>query len=261
MVSITGDPTTPHGGEIELAETLGGALLTVEGEGRGIVSLGTNACVDEIAAAILSARAPMDVPTGFSSVAGCLSEADRAVLSISAMFDDDQAMKDLKSMIEAEPADLDHEINTLPPDASESTRQRLAERVAVILAEHQRNHPWMKDPEPHPTKSPAMVAEIAMRSIADLCNEAQRDVLHRAHILLRAPDSCGPPTPRGSRVRTRWIVCRLCSPLPQTRRPERTRHGYREVRAGTWTPGPSSRSSRTWRSSEPRTPKTGRCRS
>ncbi|GAA1467669.1 MerR family transcriptional regulator [Nocardiopsis exhalans] len=143
-------------------------------------------------AAILHARAPMDVPTDFSSVAERLSEADRAVLSISAMFYDDQAMKDIKSMIEAEPADLDHEINTLPPDASESTRQHLAERVAVILAEHQRNHPWMKDPEPHLTKSPAMVTEIAVRSITDLYNEAQRDVLYRAHLLLQQnPDPEG----------------------------------------------------------------------
>ena len=53
VVSITGDPSTPHAGGIELADTLGSALLTVEGEGHGIVSLGTNACVDEAAARYL----------------------------------------------------------------------------------------------------------------------------------------------------------------------------------------------------------------
>ncbi|MFJ6019060.1 alpha/beta hydrolase [Nocardiopsis alba] len=46
VVSITGDPTTPHEGGIRLAETLGSALLTVEGTGHGVVSLGTNECVD-----------------------------------------------------------------------------------------------------------------------------------------------------------------------------------------------------------------------
>ena len=50
VVSITGDPTTPHAGGIKLAETLGGALLTVEGEGHTIVMAGTNQCVNEIAA-------------------------------------------------------------------------------------------------------------------------------------------------------------------------------------------------------------------
>jgi DNA-binding transcriptional MerR regulator len=139
-------------------------------------------------AAILRARAPMDVPTDFSAVAERLSEADRAVLSISTTFYDEQAMTDLKHMIEAEPTDLDHEINTLAPDADEDTRQRLAERVARILAEHHRNHPWMKDPRARLTRSPAVAREIAMRSIADLYNEAQRDVLFRAHLLLRNSD-------------------------------------------------------------------------
>lgn len=50
VVSITGDPTTPHAGGIALAETLGSALLTVEGEGHTVVTAGTNQCVDDIAA-------------------------------------------------------------------------------------------------------------------------------------------------------------------------------------------------------------------
>lgn len=53
VVSITGDPSTPHAGGITLAESLGSALLTVEGEGHTIVAQGTNACVDEIASAYL----------------------------------------------------------------------------------------------------------------------------------------------------------------------------------------------------------------
>ena len=50
VVSITGDPTTPHAGGINLAEALGGALLTVEGEGHTIVTAGTNSCVNAVAA-------------------------------------------------------------------------------------------------------------------------------------------------------------------------------------------------------------------
>ncbi|CAA0127113.1 Carboxylesterase A [Mycolicibacterium vanbaalenii] len=50
VVSITGDPTTPHSGGVSLAGTLGSALLTVEGEGHTVVTGGTNACVDDIAA-------------------------------------------------------------------------------------------------------------------------------------------------------------------------------------------------------------------
>ncbi|MET7950127.1 alpha/beta hydrolase [Micromonospora sp. NPDC005324] len=50
VVSITGDPTTPHAGGISLAKTLGSALLTVQGEGHTIVLAGTNPCVLQIAA-------------------------------------------------------------------------------------------------------------------------------------------------------------------------------------------------------------------
>ncbi|WP_440107268.1 alpha/beta hydrolase [Streptosporangium sp. H16] len=50
VISITGDPTTPHAGGVKLAETLGSALLTVKGEGHTVVSGGANTCVDKIAA-------------------------------------------------------------------------------------------------------------------------------------------------------------------------------------------------------------------
>jgi pimeloyl-ACP methyl ester carboxylesterase len=53
VVSITGDPTTPHSSGISLAKTLGSTLLTVKGEGHTVVSSGSNRCVDKIAAAYL----------------------------------------------------------------------------------------------------------------------------------------------------------------------------------------------------------------
>lgn len=50
VVSITGDPTTPHAGGIKLAEALG-SRLTVEGEGHTVVAGGKNDCVNGLAAA------------------------------------------------------------------------------------------------------------------------------------------------------------------------------------------------------------------
>ena len=64
VVSITGDPTTPHQGAIRLAESLGSALLTVEGEGHTVVSSGKNACVDAIAADyLIDLKLPAKMPT------------------------------------------------------------------------------------------------------------------------------------------------------------------------------------------------------
>jgi pimeloyl-ACP methyl ester carboxylesterase len=47
-ISITGDPSTPYQSGVSLAETLGGSLLTVEGEQHTIAMSGTSDCVNAI---------------------------------------------------------------------------------------------------------------------------------------------------------------------------------------------------------------------
>ncbi|GAA3864234.1 alpha/beta hydrolase [Streptomyces sedi] len=47
-VSVTGDPATPHQGGINLAEALGGSLLTVDGAQHGAALTKPHACIDEI---------------------------------------------------------------------------------------------------------------------------------------------------------------------------------------------------------------------
>ncbi|MEV6279605.1 alpha/beta hydrolase [Nocardia sp. NPDC051832] len=49
-ISITGDPTTPYAGGVNLAETLGGSVLTVEGELHTVAIAGTSACVNRVVA-------------------------------------------------------------------------------------------------------------------------------------------------------------------------------------------------------------------
>lgn len=53
VVSITGDPSTPYDGGVALAETLGSALLTVEGEQHTVAMGGTSDCVNEVVTAYL----------------------------------------------------------------------------------------------------------------------------------------------------------------------------------------------------------------
>ncbi|MBM4603487.1 hypothetical protein GS575_11585 [Rhodococcus hoagii] len=48
------DPTTPYQGGASLADTLGGSLLTVEGEQHTIAMSGTNECVNTIVTAYLT---------------------------------------------------------------------------------------------------------------------------------------------------------------------------------------------------------------
>ncbi|MDQ1203535.1 alpha/beta fold hydrolase [Rhodococcus sp. SORGH_AS_0303] len=49
-ISITGDPSTPYEGGVNLADTLGGTLLPVDGEQHTVAISGANACVNDIVA-------------------------------------------------------------------------------------------------------------------------------------------------------------------------------------------------------------------
>ncbi|MEV0248717.1 alpha/beta hydrolase [Nocardia sp. NPDC050712] len=49
-ISVTGDPSTPYSGGVKLAETLGGALLSVEGEQHTVAFSGASPCVNQAVA-------------------------------------------------------------------------------------------------------------------------------------------------------------------------------------------------------------------
>jgi pimeloyl-ACP methyl ester carboxylesterase len=48
VVSVTGDPATPHEGGIAMADALGASLLTVDGKQHGAYLLGGSECVDRV---------------------------------------------------------------------------------------------------------------------------------------------------------------------------------------------------------------------
>ncbi|MCR2819499.1 alpha/beta hydrolase [Microbacterium sp. zg.Y1090] len=59
VISITGDPSTPYEGGVSLAESLGSALLTVEGERHTIALQGISPCVDRaVADYLIDLRVP-----------------------------------------------------------------------------------------------------------------------------------------------------------------------------------------------------------
>ncbi|MFC8530094.1 alpha/beta hydrolase [Nocardia sp. NPDC057227] len=58
-ISITGDPTTPYEGGVSLADTLGGALLSVEAEQHTVALGGASPCVnDAVARYLIDLRTP-----------------------------------------------------------------------------------------------------------------------------------------------------------------------------------------------------------
>lgn len=142
-------------------------------------------------ATVLSAKAPADTPIGFASVAYRLSEADQSMIHIYARLYDAEAMRDLGRMVELDVDDeaVGEDINALPPDADERTRQCLAERLVPTLIQHHDDFPWLYDPTPRLRMSRRVVRETIVDALAELYNPAQRDVLTRAlHLAKQALD-------------------------------------------------------------------------
>ncbi|MFC4010703.1 MerR family transcriptional regulator [Nonomuraea purpurea] len=134
-------------------------------------------------AAILRDSVPADAPAGFESVASRLSEADSSIIHIYTQLYDEDAMADLRLMAEADTDSISSEIDDLPPDADEATRQRLAEKLAPILTQNLIDYPWLSDPVTHLSKSAHVTQQTFIEAVNELYNAAQIDVLHRASIL------------------------------------------------------------------------------
>lgn len=144
-------------------------------------------------AAILSHRAPADVPAGFEAVASRLSENDTAVIHLMSRLYDEEELADVRRMTADESDDTGPDLDGLPADADEQTRQELAGRIAVVLARNLTEYPWMNNPAAARTASGHLTAEKVGEVLAELYNPAQLDVIMRAGILAaeqaRAPNS------------------------------------------------------------------------
>ncbi|GAA4188606.1 MerR family transcriptional regulator [Streptosporangium oxazolinicum] len=134
-------------------------------------------------ATILRDSAPAGIPAGFESVAARLSGSDSSMIHIYGQLYDEDAMADLLRMVEADTDPLGEDVDALPPDADEATRQRLAEKLAPTIARYLIDYPWLSDPAAHLSKSEHVTRQTFIDAVVRLYNTAQIDVLHRASIL------------------------------------------------------------------------------
>ncbi|WAP52216.1 hypothetical protein OL239_02605 [Arthrobacter sp. ATA002] len=95
----------------------------------------------------------------------------------------EEAMSDLRTMVEGGSDDGGAEFEALPADADESTRQRLAETFAPEMARHITDYPWLTNPNAHLAKGPHVTSETFVETFTELYNRAQLDVLARAGAL------------------------------------------------------------------------------
>jgi DNA-binding transcriptional MerR regulator len=140
-------------------------------------------------AIILRHRAPVDLPEGFGSVAGTVSEADRGMLLIYSRILDDQAMAELAEVMQVRDP-LDDEFDALPPDADEDTIQNLAERLVPGIVTLQEQYPAIKDVGAYATRGEAFARSTVLQALLELYNPAQIEALRRASLHLQ-PDVPG----------------------------------------------------------------------
>jgi hypothetical protein len=131
-------------------------------------------------AVILRDGAPADTPAGFESVAPRLSTADTSLLHVYTRLYDDDAMKDLRRMAEDDADPVNADLDALPADAVEATRQDVAERLAPIIARNLTDYPWLNDPGAHLARSAHATRQTFVDAVVELYNTAQIDVLTRA---------------------------------------------------------------------------------
>ena len=134
-------------------------------------------------AAILRERAPVDGPAGFEPVTSQLSASDRSLIHIYSQLYDADALADVRKMVETDLAEgTGAEIDLLPPDADEETRERVVQRLVPILARNLFDYPWLSDPAAHLSKSEHVTRQTMIEAMVELYNPAQLDVLARASI-------------------------------------------------------------------------------
>jgi DNA-binding transcriptional MerR regulator len=131
-------------------------------------------------AGILRDDAPADAPAGFTGVASKLSDADSSMIHIYTRLYDQDALDDVREMIENDTDGVNAEIDALSADADQATRDELVERLVPTLAQRLIDYPWLSDPAAHLAKGEEASRQTFAEAVAELHNPAQLDVLARA---------------------------------------------------------------------------------
>lgn len=94
-------------------------------------------------------------------------------------------------LLHQEPQPVALELNELPADADEMTRQSLAERLVPYVRGLRVRHPGLGDLASDAPRGRQHTARTIGRAISDLCNPAQVDVMKRLDGLLSDMDAHG----------------------------------------------------------------------
>ncbi|MDG4791491.1 MerR family transcriptional regulator [Micromonospora sp. WMMD1102] len=125
-----------------------------------------------------------ELPPGFGEVAGGLSDDERAFLLVCSRVFEPWVLETLRELHSVPRTVLAAEFEALAEDASDETRQSLAERYAPEVYREQQKHPNLRklSDEGAAGRGPHNW-EVFLRGIVELYNPAQIDVLQRVEAI------------------------------------------------------------------------------
>lgn len=142
---------------------------------------------------ILDRSAPTDLPTEFVApdAVARLSDADRALVVVLSRVLGPQGLQTYADVLANPPTDPAlTDFDTLPADADDATRQRIAESLAPYSQSLHAAHPGLRESRSEAPGGPHYVDQTIGKAISELYNSAQLDVLRRTAEIL-ASDAPG----------------------------------------------------------------------
>ncbi len=126
-----------------------------------------------------------DLPPGFGGLAGGVSEDERAFLLVCSRVLAPPVLDVLRETHTPAPTAAEKDLDALSEDASEETRQDLAERLAPDLDRHRQKHPLLQElAEQGAASHGPRNWSVFLQAVVELYNPAQIDVLQRANVIL-----------------------------------------------------------------------------
>lgn len=140
---------------------------------------------------LLENSAPTDLPPDFIApdTAAKMTDADRSLVVVLSRVLGPRGMQVYADMMRETPEDpAATELDNLPEDADEATRQDLAERLAPYIKAVREAHPGIDDSRADAPRGKRFADKAIDDAMLDLYNPAQLDVLRRAGKIVRGSD-------------------------------------------------------------------------
>jgi DNA-binding transcriptional MerR regulator len=138
---------------------------------------------------LLDHSAPTDLPPDFVApdTAAKMTEADRKLVVVLSRVLGPRGRQTYADMMRETPEDpAATELDNLPADADEATREDLAERLAPYIRAVREAHPGLDDSRADAPRGKRFADRAIDEAMADLYNPAQLDVLRRVGEIVRS---------------------------------------------------------------------------